>query len=177
MLRRSHDGDAVAKPEPVAELPFEIEEPAPREYAPAAATFTCDHGVTFIGGDDDSHCEACYERACQEESRVMAGLSDFPQDSRFFDDEAQRDLAEYDASEFGLAMAANREARQEREAAADAQSAGLVRVARLQNWALKVTGAGRSEAAAAYDAEFGPWIPMTEREFNPEKYYAERGEL
>lgn len=142
MTRQEHSGEAV-KPAPVDDFPFEDDEPVAREYGPAADTFTCSHGVTFIGGDDDSECDACYE----ESQALEAGIvwRDFPDDSRFFDEDSQRELAEYDASEFGLAMAANREARLEREAADEARSAGLVRVARAQRWALKVTGGSRRD--------------------------------
>lgn len=125
------------------DLPFEADAgPVAREYGPAANTFTCSHGVTFIGADEEG-CDVCYEASCELEAGIV--WRDFPDDRAFFDDEAQRDLAEYDASEFGMAMAANREARQEREAASDAAAAGLVRVAEMQRWALKVTGASRRD--------------------------------
>lgn len=38
-----------------------------------------------------------------------------------------------------------------------------------------LTGSLESEAAAAYDAMYGPWIPMTEREFDFDRWTAERG--
>lgn len=128
------------------ELPFEAETEAPaREYGPAADTFTCSHGVTFIGAEGED-CEACFLASLEAEAEAMPnGWQDFPSDARFFDEEAQADLALYEESEFGLAMAANREARLAREEASAAASAGLSRLASTLRWAIDVTGGRRWE--------------------------------
>lgn len=72
-------------------LDFLFSEPEPVRPSPTH----CEHGISFLGYEVEGQmtwdtCQPCDEARWEEESKYT--YKDFPDDSRFFDEEAQRDL-------------------------------------------------------------------------------------